>query len=840
MTYGVFTILLGLVIFLANKLIPSKYKDSSVTEKVDQESKSKSKQHQKGESTPEKLAQWVLKSEKTKTELKEKLCAAPVSSNSKFLFGRDAILIELFNEIHKGVLLIELYGRPGVGKTSLALEIEKRYRFNYKNIKLYLDLGGGGEGALSTKDAMIQIVLSFRPTVRIPDNMIQLRKLYRQMMAKRQGVLLLDNVTSPDQMKELKPTGSSSWLLIFTTEKKLGINEGLSIEVEPLDVESSQDYLVDCSLRLKPRAREIAKLCRGLPLALNLCGQFLASKMKVHPEDFIELFRKNRNNSLLERSDEYEESLLAAFKAIYISLTDKEQLVLNQLVVFPASFDMIASSQVCEENGNSLKSLANFGLVETNPITKRYVLHDWMKKQLNGYLPDALAREAKLRHATHYLSVLKTAQESILKSGDKARKGYQLFHREWPNIKMALNRVRKNSIEGKKPAELFNSYMVAVAELLPLHYFPRDCRNLLEMGLKVSQRLGKKDVEVLHHLNLGTFFMSQKKYDVAENHLDQAQKLATDLKDVSTEGRVFNEMARLCLDTKRTEKAINILLKKIKLCAVDEEISAMRLGLAYEQKGEFDKAVPVLKEGQRKAKETENSSCMGTILKHLGFCLGEVNDMSVAEEYYEASLGLSRSMGKRKEELEILLRFGKIYAKSKDPELSLSLLKEGLKLAEEYKDNRQEGMFLVQIGDTYILMNEKQSAVENYMKALGPLKKAKELVLVDQISQKLNHSFELEEDNEEPEKLKRVIKPIQKPSRGRGLGLVHSKTDEFIQRGDKKMISFYVGNIEEIFKKYQLDIKETTTRESLLKMLGTLRANNYQACATILKNKLSL
>jgi tetratricopeptide (TPR) repeat protein len=846
MTYGVLTIVLGLVIFLASKLIPQQLKDSSQKEDVDSTSKIKSDLNQTKETSPEKLAQWVLKMEKAKSELKEKLCQAPALSDSKNIFGRDEILVELFNEINKGTLLIELYGRPGVGKTSLALEVERRYRFNYQNFKLYLDLGGEGENALSTKDAMIQIVLSFRPTVRIPDNMTQLKKLYRHMMSKYQGVLLLDNVASINQVKDLKPTGTTSWLLIVTAEKKLGITDALSMAVEPLDVESAQEYLVDCSLRLKPRAREIAKLCRGLPLALQMCGQFLASKMKVHPEDFVNLFRKHRNNSLLERTDEYEESLLAAFKAIYSSLSEKEQLVFNQLAVFPASFDLIASAQVCEENGNCLKSLANYGLVKVNPITKRYHLHDWVKSQLTYYLPETIAREAKLRHATYYLPVLESACENILKGGDKARKGFQVFHREWSNINTSLSRIRKNSVEGKKPAELFNSYMIAGAELLPLHHFPKDCKSLLDAGLKVSQRLAKKDVESLHLLNLGAFLISQRKYDDAGDHLDQAHQIVTTLEDVATEGKIFNEMARLYLATDKADEAIEILLKKVKLCQenkveVDEEISALRLGLAYEKKGEFSKAVQALKGAQRLAKEAENSSCMGTLLKHLGFCLGEVNDLSNAEDYCEASLTLTRGLGKRKEELEILLRFAKVHAKIKDPDQALTLSQEGLELAQKYKDVRYEGLFLVQIGDTYNLMQEKKSAVENYMKALSPLKKAKELLLIGEVNQKLNQSFELDEDDdEESVKSKRVVKPIQKPSRGKGLGLAQSKTNEFIQRGDSKMISFYIGSIEEIFKTYQLDIRETTTRESLLGMLGTLRDNNHHACATILKNKFSL
>ena len=71
-----------------------------------------------------------------------------------------------------------MHGRSGVGKTALALEVVRKYKYNFQNIKLYLDLGGEGENALSTRDAMIRIVLSFRPTMHIPDNMTRLKKLY--------------------------------------------------------------------------------------------------------------------------------------------------------------------------------------------------------------------------------------------------------------------------------------------------------------------------------------------------------------------------------------------------------------------------------------------------------------------------------------------------------------------------------------------------------------------------------------------------------------------------------------------------------------------------------------
>jgi len=854
MTYGVLTIVLGLVIFLASKLLPAKVSGPQKQD-IGKNSENKADSGQKVANTPEKLAQWVLQEEKKKTELKEKFCRAPVSAHSETLFGRDEILVDLFKVINKQTSLIELYGKPGVGKTALALEVVKKYKFNHQNFLMYLDFGGGGEETLTSKDAMVQVILAIRPTMRIPNSLTQLNKLYQLVMGKHQGVFVLDNVASVDQVIELKPPTSSSWLVVVTTEKKLEMDEAFSINVEPLEVAPAQEFLIDRSLRLKPRAREVAKLCRGLPLALDICGRFLLSNIKVSPADFVGLLRKYRNNSLLEQSDEHEEALLAAFKAIYHSLNNKEQKVFNQLAVFPASFDSIASSQICEESGSCLKTLSQFGLVKSDPVTKRYSLHSWVRNQLKNYLPEKLAREARVRHAAYYLPVLEAARENILKGGEKARNGLQLFHREWVNIQTALSRVRKNSVEGKQAAELFNAYMIAGAELLPLHFFPKECQNYLEAGLKVSQRLGTKNSEAQHLVNLGAFYISQVKYEEARDYLEQANQLAATLQDAHIQGKALNEMARLYLTTDKAGETIDTLLDKRKLCqenkiAVDEEISLLRLGLAYEKKGEFGKAIEAMTEGQKKAREAGNGHCLETILKHLGFCLGAVQDFPKAGDYFEASLGLARGLGKRKDELEILLKFGAIYAKSKDLEQALNLLKEGLQLAEKHRDIRYKGLFLAQIGDTYTLLQDKQKAMEHYMKAMGPLKKAKETALVNKINKRLSQSFEVAENEldeiEQAESsaktsaIKRVIKPTQKPSKGEGLSLVQAKTDEFIERGDDKMISYYIGSIEKIIEAYGLNIKESTTREGLLELIGALRENNHHACATIFKNKFSL
>ncbi|MBC8284855.1 MAG: tetratricopeptide repeat protein [Nitrospinae bacterium] len=840
MSSWVFTFVTSLVTILGFFLILYKPKSSKVDKKENQDS-TVSTNNDSLPDSPEKVAEWILKLEKSRTEVKEKLCRPPTYSE-KF-YGRNEVTFEILKEIQRGCSAVILYGRPGIGKTTLALELVKKYQYNYQNLKIYLNLKGGENEPMSTRDAMVQILLSLRPAEIIPENRTQLNQLYKKVTKNQQGILLLDNVANTDQIKALKP--SDSWLVIATSNKRLSLIGAFIKEVQPLYVDSAQEFLVDCSLRLKPNAREIAKLCRGLPLALEICGKFLSCNMKINPVDFLSLFRKHWKDSLLEKSDEFEESLKAAFKAIYYSLMEKDQKVLCSLAVFPETFDAQAAGRVSDQNGDSLQNLLKFGLIKSDLISKRYVLHSWIKDQLKYYMPETDLREARIRHATFYLSILDTAGESFAKGGEAAGEGLKLFHQEWENICSGLIRVQKGSVEGKKSAELFNSYMRVGNRLFCFRFFPKECRDYLEAGLKTAQRLETEDLETYHLLNLGSFLNSILKYEDAKECLDQAAHLAEKLAMVQAECQILNELAGYYLATKKPEEALQSLLKKQSLertndFEIEPETSWTRLGLAYELKGEFEKAIHALKEGLHKAKDTGNGTCLRMIFNQLGSCYSGVKDYKKAEEYYEASLSLAHSLRKRTEELEVLHKMGKMYVESGDTEHALHTFNEGLELAKTSRNSKYEGIFLTRIGDTYALTSQKQKAANFYMQALNPLKKAKELSMLDEIKQRLNRSIQLREESNKTEDLERIVRPIHKSKQGKGLILMQARTSEFIKIGDNKMINYYISSVEEILQDYQLNPNDSKTRERLHKQMGTLRENNHHACATVLQKKFQL
>ena len=104
--------------------------------------------------------------------------------------------------------------------------------------------------------------------------------------------------------------------------------------------------------------------------------------MKIKPVDFMSLFRKHCKDSLLEKSDVYEESLQAAFKAIFYSFNEKDQKALCKLSVFLCTFDSQTATKISEKNVDTLQILSKSGLIKNNLLSKRYIIHRWIKEQL--------------------------------------------------------------------------------------------------------------------------------------------------------------------------------------------------------------------------------------------------------------------------------------------------------------------------------------------------------------------------------------------------------------------------------------------------------------------------
>ncbi len=188
--------------------------------------------------------------------------------------GRDRELSRLL-DCDGGVWWIE--GPAGVGKSALAVHAAHRLADRYPDGQLFVDLHSPS-GAL---DALLRAMDV--PSERIPESPEERAALWRATVSGRRVVIVLDGVTSVSEIRPLLP-GSPGCLTLVTSRSRLCGLEG--VRRIPLDVLSGDEavtllkrILGDDRVATEPdQAREVARLCGYLPLAVRITGARLAGR----------------------------------------------------------------------------------------------------------------------------------------------------------------------------------------------------------------------------------------------------------------------------------------------------------------------------------------------------------------------------------------------------------------------------------------------------------------------------------------------------------------------------------------------------------------------------------
>jgi transcriptional regulator with XRE-family HTH domain/tetratricopeptide (TPR) repeat protein len=181
-------------------------------------------------------------------------------------------------------VVVAVSGPPGVGKTTLAMEAAHRLASRFPEGQIAVDMRGLDDEAPTPIELMLGILRALRVADRElhnvgPQGHIH---LYRQTLAERRFVLVLDNARDEAQVRPLLPSAGEG-MVVVTSRRMLTGLEG--VHRMPLDVLSSPEataLLTTLAGTERPvhspaELERIALLCGRLPLALHLAGNWLAT-----------------------------------------------------------------------------------------------------------------------------------------------------------------------------------------------------------------------------------------------------------------------------------------------------------------------------------------------------------------------------------------------------------------------------------------------------------------------------------------------------------------------------------------------------------------------------------
>src|SRR5690349_19109653 len=188
--------------------------------------------------------------------------------------GREAELLQLMGPVlgadSGGVVSIyAIGGMAGVGKTALAVHAAHRLAPQFPDGQVFLRLHGHTPGQLPVhpEDALASLLLiAGVPAGQIPPGLEARTALWRDHLAGKKMLLVLDDAASHDQVAPLLPGTGGSLVLVTSRRHLIALDDVRSISLDTLPPDQAAKLLVRLAARADldpgdPAIGEITRLC---------------------------------------------------------------------------------------------------------------------------------------------------------------------------------------------------------------------------------------------------------------------------------------------------------------------------------------------------------------------------------------------------------------------------------------------------------------------------------------------------------------------------------------------------------------------------------------------------
>ena len=173
------------------------------------------------------------------------------------------------------VPVIAITGGAGLGKSALAVRWAHRVEERFPDGQLYANLGGSDASRNEAGDVVSGFLEALDlPATRIPVSTSARFSRYRDLLANRRILVVLDNARDAAQVRPLLP-GAPGCLTVVTSRDQLPGLSAAPVRLGPLSGDEARDMLArrlgTARVEAEPDAvTRIVELCAGLPLALAI------------------------------------------------------------------------------------------------------------------------------------------------------------------------------------------------------------------------------------------------------------------------------------------------------------------------------------------------------------------------------------------------------------------------------------------------------------------------------------------------------------------------------------------------------------------------------------------
>jgi transcriptional regulator with XRE-family HTH domain len=317
-------------------------------------------------------------------------------------------------------------GMAGIGKTAFAVHAAHRLAPQFPDGQMFLPLHGHtpGQRPVDPADALASLLLTAGvAAAQIPPKLEARMGLWRDRVAGKHLLLLLDDAVGSEQVRPLLPGTAGSLVLVTSRRHLTSLEDARAISLDTLSPEEAAALLVKLAARPgirrgDPAVAELTRLCGYLPLAVGM----LARKLHHHPAwstaDLVGDLAAARDR--LDLMSEENASISAAFDLSYQDLTEGQQRLFRRLGLDPGTdIDAYAAAalddtEVRTARGDLDALYDQYLLIE--PVRGRYRLHDLIREHARALADtdDPDERHAAVdRLLDYYLHVARAADRYL-------------------------------------------------------------------------------------------------------------------------------------------------------------------------------------------------------------------------------------------------------------------------------------------------------------------------------------------------------------------------------------------------------------------------------------------
>jgi DNA-binding SARP family transcriptional activator/Tfp pilus assembly protein PilF len=660
--------------------------------------------------------------------------------------GREDELRSLISESVSGtgtaLPLSVVHGMPGVGKTTLVVHAAHLLREQYPAGGLYLNLQAHSQQRpLEPGQALAQLLLAIGVGVeQLPPECEERAALWRERMARRKALLILDDARDAAQVRPLLP-GAATCRVLVTSRHHLHDLEGarsLSLDVPTATEAAALFSRVAGAGRISDSEalRQVVELCGCHPLALQLA----ASRFRHRDGwDIRDLADRLAQAPATPGEINLPEGVFTAFSLSYTELPPSQRHLLRCLALHPGPD--LTLGVACALTGSSpadvrrgMDELTDSHLIE-EVAKDRYRLHDLLR----GFGRRAGLHEDSDAARSDALSRLLDLHITVADHADRLAHPHRRRLDVTPAHQPAYGPVLLDAGDGQAWLDVERSNLLATARTaaaVPTSHaalFPHVLAHAFhtwgsweaaaELYL-AALSLSGSDPSLTAQLRVeyAAVLWSQGCHEAALHQATEALALGVGHEDLWAQAQAHVQIGRAHLVCGRRGEASAHLEQALALheavgsrSGMADTLNLRAIALSYA--GRNDEALACFRAIRRIREEIGDPQGELRALNNIGEIHALTGDHDKARAYYESSLALARRFGGRQELAILFGNLGNVCLAGGAVEKALDYYHRSLESYRATGDPRCEADALINIGAAHRALGRHHEAVIHFTMA---------------------------------------------------------------------------------------------------------------------------